>query len=537
LPKSHYGLTIKAGYITVVIALSFLFAFSLSLRFSSDLIPAFATTSDRNPVTTTMNTNNIIREDPQILDPNPILVDRDGNLVNNVPMATSLTTPRNGTTADGISKLLLVLYSNNTLQFSIDGVNSNNLTNGALSSLEDASEGHALSSTTTIDSPDGSSVIVAVYTPPTHIDLPKGNTYKTVNILVNDTTYSPISIGLYRVPVVLVHGVWTTPYLSWEATNFVEILKENGFNFGLADYTKYNAETFDPYANKAIGNNGINSTRTTILDILKKYHASDIAASQVDIIAHSMGGLMARGFTQQPDYNNGSNYMNGYIHRLITIGTPHFGAHLSEILFSHRNDEYCFNAYTAKTFYRDFCLFDPLNFEMMPLKTIFLEKYRIPIDKGGIEALSPRSVAYSDLCQTNVTSYAIAGSWKPGAIVSRDAQEQFYKNILGDPFFDLDMDGFQGDNDLQVNVTSQLGGLDGKVRNVGNDTLPNQAAIYNNTVHGSHLIEKPDTASLVTSELSSDLIQRDVVTLLESANTKFATSIGEGSLCHGPTVS
>jgi hypothetical protein len=34
---------------------------------------------------------------------------------------------------------------------------------------------------------------------------------------------------------------------------------------------------------------------------------------------------------------------------------------------------------------------------------------------GGVEALSPRSVAYSDFCQTNVTSYAIAGSWKPNA--------------------------------------------------------------------------------------------------------------------------
>ncbi len=528
---------IKTRYIAVIVALSFLFAFSLSLRFSSDLIPAFATTSDRNLVSVATNTSNITREHPQILDPNPILVDRDGKLVNNVSKVTDLTTLRNGTTADGISKLLLVLYSNNTLQFSIDGVNnnSNNLTNGALSSLKEASEGHALSSTTTITS-NGSSVIVAVYTPPTHIDLPKGDSYKTVNILVNDTTYSPISIGLHRVPIVLVHGVWTTPYVSWEATNFVKILKENGFNLDLADYTKHNAETFDPYANKAIGNNGINSTRTTILDILKKYHANDIAASQVDIIAHSMGGLMARGFTQQPDYNNGNNYMNGYIHRLITIGTPHFGAHLSEILFSHRDDEYCFNAYTAKTFHRDFCLFDPLNFELLPLKTIFSEKYRAPIDKGAIEALSPRSVAYSDLCQTNVSSYAIAGSWKPGAIVSRDAQEEFYKNILGDPFFDLDIDGFQGDNDLQVNITSQLGGLDEKVRNVGNDSLPNQAAIYHNTVHGSHLIEKPDIASLVTSELSSYLIQRDVVTLLESANTKFATSIGEGSLCHAPTV-
>jgi hypothetical protein len=43
-----------------------------------------------------------------------------------------------------------------------------------------------------------------------------------------------------------------------------------------------------------------------------------------------------------------------------------------------------------------------------------------------------------------------------------------FKNILGDPLFDLDIDGFQGNfqgnNDLQVNLTSQIGGLQGEFR-------------------------------------------------------------------------
>ena len=45
-----------------------------------------------------------------------------------------------------------------------------------------------------------------------------------------------------------------------------------------------------------------------------------------------MGGLMVRGYVQQSYYNNEENYMKGYVHRLITIGTPHFGAPLSKIL-------------------------------------------------------------------------------------------------------------------------------------------------------------------------------------------------------------
>jgi triacylglycerol esterase/lipase EstA (alpha/beta hydrolase family) len=62
------------------------------------------------------------------------------------------------------------------------------------------------------------------------------------------------------------------------------------------------------------GNYGINSIRNAIHNILGEYHHFSIAASQVDIVAHSMGGLMARGFVQQHDYKRKENYMKGSIH-------------------------------------------------------------------------------------------------------------------------------------------------------------------------------------------------------------------------------
>ena len=71
--------------------------------------------------------------------------------------------------------------------------------------------------------------------------------------------------------------------------------------------------------------------------ILEEYHHFSIAASQVDIIAHSMGGLMARGFVQQPEYKGKENYIKGSIRRLITIGTPHFGGPLSKFLYDRRD--------------------------------------------------------------------------------------------------------------------------------------------------------------------------------------------------------
>jgi triacylglycerol esterase/lipase EstA (alpha/beta hydrolase family) len=53
-----------------------------------------------------------------------------------------------------------------------------------------------------------------------------------------------------------------------------------------------------------------------------------------------MGGIMARGYAQQVDYKNQHNFMKVYIHRLITIGTPHFGGQLAGILYSNRENWY-----------------------------------------------------------------------------------------------------------------------------------------------------------------------------------------------------
>ena len=218
-----------------------------------------------------------------------------------------------GTIADGVSRLLLVMKSNHTLKFSINDTKSDNPTNGNISPFNQPNKNNPL--------------VVAVYTPPNYIAFSNKTDSKTINIKVNDNDTNNISyipIKLYRVPIVLVHGIWTNSTLSWVYTNFSKTLENNKFNVSLANYGKYNATTFDPKYTKN-GNYGIDSVRNTTKDILKKYNDKGIAASQVDIIAHSMGGLMARGFTQQSDYKNENNSMNGYIHRLITIGTPHFG--------------------------------------------------------------------------------------------------------------------------------------------------------------------------------------------------------------------
>ena len=105
-----------------------------------------------------------------LLDPNPDLIDIDSKLINNINLAANLTTHRNGTIADGISKLILIVESKSSLQFSIKDTNPDNPTNGTLSSFKQTSKDDNKSSSTAKDSPqnisNGKSVVAAVYTPP-----------------------------------------------------------------------------------------------------------------------------------------------------------------------------------------------------------------------------------------------------------------------------------------------------------------------------------------------------------------------------------
>ncbi len=478
-----------------------------------------------------------------LLDPNPKLIDKDGNLIQNVNLPSNLIRPI-GTIADGVSKLIFEVTHKDFLNFSIVGMNPKDLSEGTLSPLI-ASRGIEKPTSSIVVDPhptkNGTLVVMAVYTPPDSINETTAD-HKNITVSINDpnnhsVSFPPVNIGLYHPPVVLVHGLWEKSTF-WEhpLSNFSQLLSNAHFDVTSADYGKHNAATFDPYANKTFGNYGINATRYAIQTALKNYHKNDIAGSQVDIVAHSVGGLIARGFVQQPDYNNTANYMKGYIHRLITIGTPHFGGHLSGPLFNHRNDWYCSVPFPKIAIFPNGCQF---NLGITQLKTIY-KNLSTPIDQGGVEALIPGSIAYSHLCPTNVKSYAIVGSWGPLGNASMKQLQSFFRNITNNPSFNLDRDGFkgnfQGNNDLQVNLTSQAGGLHTVFplpTNSKQNDLPPESVGYFNIIHAPIFIAQSDK-NLVHAELASTQIENGVLQLLNSNDSKFANSIGLGAPCDIP---
>jgi hypothetical protein len=94
------------------------------------------------------------------------LIDEDGKLINDINLAAGLTTYRSGTITDGVSKLILVVDSNKELQFSINGTKPDNLTNGALSSLNQSDVISNLSSSAIVSPQNisnGKSVVVTMF--------------------------------------------------------------------------------------------------------------------------------------------------------------------------------------------------------------------------------------------------------------------------------------------------------------------------------------------------------------------------------------
>jgi probable HAF family extracellular repeat protein len=50
-----------------------------------------------------------------------------------------------------------------------------------------------------------------------------------------------------------------------------------------------------------------------------------VAAVSADIIAHSMGGMIIKYGSTIPKFSTSDNYNTGYIHKIISLGTPYFG--------------------------------------------------------------------------------------------------------------------------------------------------------------------------------------------------------------------
>ncbi len=175
----------------------------------------------------------------------------------------------------------------------------------------------------------------------------------------------PYPLPLVRPPVLLVHGTFDAPKPCWETSaqdepkdekhgtySMKEALGQRGFAVFLTDFEETNGGTRGRSNESSFEDNRrvLWTNPGGIYSALRSYREGlKVAATQVDVVGHSLGGLIPRLWASDA-YNAGDtsasihfaqtgiagyrrtdNFGRGDIRRLVTIGTPHQGSDLGHL--------------------------------------------------------------------------------------------------------------------------------------------------------------------------------------------------------------
>ncbi len=377
----------------------------------------------------------------EIVDPNPTLLSETGELtapetLERMDAFAGALPQRTGVAVDGVSVLLLRARASNAVTFSLSPAL------GTLRALESgATNAHTVTVTPKVAS-DGSSFVFALYIPPN--DLRGGSLRKSITISLRDGTRTgSAALRLETPPVILVHGVWSDDS-TWNGLR--EFLMARGFRFCeetecIVNYGPVQpAPSFDPLSVDAGAHFAVDQLIQATTNSLNARRSEGIAATQVDVVAHSLGGLIARARMVQPDvsraYRRRENFGHGDFHKLITIGTPHFGTPVANFLITNRQVRSQF--------------FDGATLQE------YLAATGHPVGPA-IEQMQTNTAALAHLGTTDVASHAIVG-----IAPARSHTEELLDMLPGALGYFLSFDsllGGNGNHDVLVPRDSQAGGL------------------------------------------------------------------------------
>ncbi len=133
------------------------------------------------------------------------------------------------------------------------------------------------------------------------------------------------SLQLKRPPVLLVHGIWASGAGeddSWRL--FAQLLNaKQQFFIKKADYKRTNSDHFS--TNVLV----IPGYIKRVMDAMRSQH---LAATKVDIVAHSMGALITLEYCK-----GNAEACRKQVHKMITIDTPYRGTELADVLIIYRD--------------------------------------------------------------------------------------------------------------------------------------------------------------------------------------------------------
>lgn len=414
----------------------------------------------------------------EIIDPNDALLLNDGTVTTDTDALAQATQRRERAAADGVTQVVLrsAVPGAGSVEFSLD--NANAPEDGGMAPL--GGTGRASSVTAqSVSTPQGY-MAFALYTVPDEFNRSgdQGLRERPVGL---KAVYTPSAGGdpietrrtltLVRPPVVLIHGLWSSA-----GTWTLPLATDGRFDITVADYSGTNASYFS--VNRLVPSN---FTRAA----LAAARARGTAVTQVDVVAHSMGGLLSRKHVALPNYERKGNFHKGDFHKLLTFDTPHTGSPLANVLAGLRDAWLIGGLFSAA--------FDALG---------------KPLDQGAIDDLSKGSGAIQSIPQTRVPSHALVGiggsdalTLVPGWIGRAYAIINFFAGSV-DIFQNLQHDAIVGrqsqEGGLSPSAYSVFGGIDGiHTFNTGSTPYSNRAVqLLNDRADGASFEFFPAPASL-----------------------------------------
>jgi len=377
----------------------------------------------------------------EFVDPNPDLL-VGGAVTSDPKRLSSGGRAVFGASADGVTSVLLraIVPGPGSVTFSLATASAQN--DGALYNPLSSVHQQFLTLTVSASQISGLYVAFALYVPPVDFNMKGNNTGNNANDATRSVRLSAVfrpasgasngqteqDFYLVRPPLLLVHGIWSDA-TTWTMPLGRDARWSNNMmsaNYGTTHAASYATNT--PLVEFQL--------RDLIRSVRRGFRVpsgqTGIAVTQVDVVAHSMGGVLARRTWELRD----DNYRAGDIHKLITLDSPHFGSAAADTLESLRTS---------------FLNIDLPEYDFI---AALMLGGGWDITGGAVEDLATTSQATRSLPATDIPSHAIVGAPPFTALC---LPESFIKPLL----IGMGLDGFAlgAEHDGLVARSSQEGGL------------------------------------------------------------------------------
>lgn len=307
-----------------------------------------------------------------------------------------------------------------------------------------------------------------------------------------DLLTSEEQLELIRPPVLLVHGLNGSPG-SWN----ISLQRDPRFIVHPADYSESNTDYFQ---------NNLWEVRREAKRATRMAHYRGYAASQVTVVGHSMGGLLARlhAADRSYEYFRKDNLGQGDFYKIITLYSPHYGSPFA-------------------------CFTEAVNSWEIPGVSVVC-----PFDRpdcGALKQLRPDSNAIQTLPAIQVPTHVVAGVGGFETLLRWDGN--MYVCALPTPvcvglralatlfyYFPLDL---SLEHDLVVSRASALGGVSGVAT-----TLVGYQETGSGWPVGTHVVEGQE---FVSQQVIEPLIHADVDSPTFAGGIPQNTNVPVPSVC------